>query len=246
MRRSTKGSMSLFEISHIPPSSGKTSTAYSRKAPSQKASWLSGLQVTLDATVDYLARIGVRPNLLTYLSIAPAFVSLAAVATQHFNVAVLMMLFSGLCDLLDGPLARRSGQTSIFGALLDSSLDRFADAAPMLGLVYVYAHYPLAAMAVAGSVFAGYSVSYVRARAEGLKIALPWLWMRRTERLILTGAGLLLAPISIPGLDVPAPVTLMLVCSVGGLSLLAAMHALLAAARILEKSPVVEIKSAGR
>ncbi len=185
---------------------------------------------------DWLNQRGVQPNTLTWLSLAPAIASFIATAHGYLIAAVAMMALSGVCDLLDGPMARRSERTTLFGALLDSTLDRFADAAPLLGLVYYYGGYPLAALICALSAFSGYTVSYVRARAEGLQIALPWLWMRRTERLVLTGVGLLLSPIAIPALGVPAPVTLTFVLLNGVLALVAAFHALMLAERITTQS----------
>jgi CDP-diacylglycerol--glycerol-3-phosphate 3-phosphatidyltransferase len=208
--------------------------------------WRRAFDSTLGALADALDRMGVRPNMLTWLSLAPAAASLVASAMGHFRLAVAMMLCSGFCDLLDGPLARRTGQTSKFGALLDSTLDRFADAAPLLGLAYFYAPYPNAALAAAAAVFGGYSVSYVRARAEGLNINLPPLWMRRTERLVITGVGLLLAPITVPDIDVPAPFTLLTVCILGALSLIAAAHALWAAANITRVKKTSDVRISGR
>jgi CDP-diacylglycerol--glycerol-3-phosphate 3-phosphatidyltransferase len=199
--------------------------------------WLSTRRRFDGATllaVDWLEARRVRPNAITWLSLAPAFASLIAAAGGYFVWAAVSMALGGLCDFIDGPLARRHGHASRFGALLDSTLDRFADAAPLLGLVYFYASYPAAALAVACSAFAGFSVSYVRARAEGLAIALPWLWMRRTERLLLTGVGLLLAPVPFPAIAAPAPVTLVLTSGVGLLSLVAAMHAIFVAEQLSE------------
>lgn len=186
------------------------------------------------AGADALARLGARPNDLTWLSLAPATASLAAAASGRFGLAILFMTLAGLCDLLDGPLARRQGRTSAFGALLDSTLDRYADAAPLMGLVVFYAPYPLAALTAALAAFAGYSVSYARARAEGLGIGLPWLWMRRTERLAIVAAGLLLAPVTIPGVNLPAPLTLLAVAAVAALSLAATAHLLFVAAKLTE------------
>ena len=186
---------------------------------------------------DELTGLGVRPNHVTWLSLLPAFASLVFVARGEFTSAVIMMLFSGLCDMVDGAMARRGGKSTLFGALLDSTLDRFADAAPLLGLVVFWAGRPYPALIASLAAFAGYSVSYVRARAEGLQIALPALWMRRTERLVMTGVGLLLAPMSVPGVETPAPATLLITGLLCVLSFAAAGHALLVAARITRDKP---------
>lgn len=148
-------------------------------------------------------------------------------------LALVLMALSGLCDLLDGPLARRSNQISRFGALLDSTLDRFADAAPLIGLSVFYSGYGWVCLIPAGTLFAAYTVSYVRARAEGLEIDLPPMWMRRTTRMVAIGVALLLAPIAIDGVSIPAPLTLAGIALLGLLSLAASVHALIVAARLL-------------
>lgn len=87
-----------------------------------------------------LARTGVTPNTLTLLSLVPALVSGLFAAYGAFGWATLFLLLSGVVDMLDGPLARSTGTVSRFGALLDSTIDRITDAAPLLGLTVFYAH----------------------------------------------------------------------------------------------------------
>ncbi len=181
-----------------------------------------------------VGKLGVTPNTLTYMSVVPALACVVAAASGNFVLAVVLMAFSGLCDMLDGPLARVTGRTTRFGALLDSTLDRFADAAPLLGLCVYYSPDGAACLVPAATLFSAYTVSYVRARAEGLSIRLPALWMRRTERLVIIGVALLLAPVKLPFTTFQAPVTLGIVALLGVLSSLAAAHALVTAARILK------------
>jgi hypothetical protein len=58
--------------------------------------------------------------------------------------------------------------------------------------------------------------------------------MRRTERLAIVAAGLLLAPVTIPGVNLPAPLTLLAVAAVAALSLAATAHLLFVAAKLTE------------
>ena len=85
------------------------------------------------------------------------------------------MFIGGSCDVLDGHLARVTGTKSTFGALLDSTLDRYAEIAVFIGIIVFYLlgaansessiYWVLVSvMAISGSLM----VSYVRARAEGL------------------------------------------------------------------------------
>ena len=182
----------------------------------------------------FAGRLGFTPNALSCASVLPATGALIAAASGDFILCVILMALSGLCDLLDGPLARISGRSSAFGSLLDSTVDRYADAAPLIGLSFFYAGNGWMALVPVAAMFAAYTVSYVRARAEGLGLKLPPLWMRRTGRMVLIGCALLLAPVSAPLISAPAPLTLIGVGLVGVLSLLASIHALVVAGRMLE------------
>ena len=96
-----------------------------------------------------------------------------------------MMLLAGLCDLLDGPVARRQNRVSLFGAFLDSILDRYADLILFLGLLVYFAqvnrflYAVLAGASMAGAVM----VSYAKARAESLVPTEEIGFFERPERL---------------------------------------------------------------
>ena len=104
-----------------------------------------------------------------------------------------MMILAGLCDLLDGPVARRQSRVSLFGGFLDSILDRYADLILFLGLLVYYVHvnrFPyafLAGAAMAGAVM----VSYAKARAESLVPGPGVGFWERPERLVLMILGAL-------------------------------------------------------
>lgn len=174
-----------------------------------------------------LARTGLTPNMLTLGSLVPAVVAGVFAAEGAFGWAALFMLLSGICDMLDGPLARASGTATEFGALLDSTIDRVTDAAPLIGLAAHFAPSGWLAAVPAFTLTAAYTVSYVRARCEGLNVALPPLWMRRGDRLVLIGKAMLLGLVS-------PWATLALVGVTGVLSTLAAADALRVARRVIE------------
>jgi CDP-diacylglycerol--glycerol-3-phosphate 3-phosphatidyltransferase len=104
-----------------------------------------------------------------------------------------MMILAGLCDLLDGPVARRQKRVSLFGGFLDSILDRYADLILFLGILVYYArvnrfmYAVLAGAAMAGAVM----VSYAKARAESLVPKSEVGFWDRPERLTLMILGAL-------------------------------------------------------
>lgn len=167
------------------------------------------VHAALDPVVAGLARAGVRADYLTFggfvLSIAAGF----AFAMGHFSTGATFALLAGMCDILDGQVARRSGHPSRFGSFFDSTLDRVAEAAILIGIGWFYmanlvamVDDPLrvlvnrtnqlepvtwamisllATLALAGS----FMVSYTRARAEGLGLECKVGWFERPERLVL-------------------------------------------------------------
>lgn len=144
-----------------------------------------------------LGRVGVSANALTLGSLLLACAAFAAAAQGAFGWAAALVVLSGVLDVLDGAVARATGSASPFGALLDSTVDRLSDALPLMGVaVFVGTRGPAGALVLL-TVLAVFSVSYVRARAEGLGVRLPPLFMRRAERFVLLTAALLAGTVDV-------------------------------------------------
>lgn len=141
-----------------------------------------------------LSRSRLKPNTLTWLGLAVSLAAAYTIATDRLIVAGILVLLSGFCDILDGALARATDRSTRFGAILDSTFDRVADAILLLGVAYLYLksgnelNVVLAFLALIGS----FLTSYVRARAEGLGIACPVGLFTRAERVIILALGLFL------------------------------------------------------
>ena len=140
-----------------------------------------------------LARTGVSPNVLTTVGCLLNFGVAAVIALGHLNLGGALILIAGAFDMLDGALARAAKRTTTFGAFLDSTLDRYSEAAIFLG-VFVEAALRgdlqvqlLSYAAAIGSLM----VSYARARAEGLGLRSSVGLFQRPERVILLGLGLI-------------------------------------------------------
>jgi len=192
---------------------------------------LGVFQRFLEAMADAISKTGLHPNAITVLSLVPAIFAGWAAAEGLFVLAAVLFLASGFLDLLDGAMARQSGRETRFGALLDSTCDRLADAAIPTGLVVYYAPHNGVVVIPVLAIVSGFIISYVRARAEGLNMELPRLWMRRQDRLGLMVLALLLAPVPLTGMNVPAPVTLIIVAILTVLGFAAAVTALMHAAK---------------
>ncbi len=188
----------------------------------------------------WLAVHGVTPNALTYVALAMALASGIAAALSYYLIAALCLLASGAFDLLDGIVARSAQLSTRFGALLDSTVDRLADAFPLMGLIVACTPTTLTSVVLMLAIIAGFAISYVRARAEGLGIKLPTLFMRRAERVVMLLVALVVGSVTAQGF--PSEVAMLSVIAVMGLlSVVAAVWALRAAYVVLALDEVTRL-----
>jgi len=139
-----------------------------------------------------LARAGVSPNVLTLVGFL-AMVGVAGVlALGYERLGGLLIVAVGLFDALDGALARSTGTTTTFGAFFDSTLDRFAEIAIYLGLLYLFRGETAVVLLVYLAITGSLMVSYTRARAEGLGLECKVGLFTRLERLATLVIGLVL------------------------------------------------------
>lgn len=142
-----------------------------------------------------LARAGVQANWLTYAGFI-LNVGVALLVSQGWLTlgGVLFLLFNAL-DFLDGAVARASGTAGGYGAFLDSVLDRYSEAVVFIGLLAWFSRADdLAALAATALALVGsFMVSYCRARAEGLGMDCEVGLLQRPERIVLLGAGMIVA-----------------------------------------------------
>jgi CDP-diacylglycerol--glycerol-3-phosphate 3-phosphatidyltransferase len=110
----------------------------------------------------------------------------------HERLAGLLLIPVALFDSLDGALARLTGKATPFGAFFDSTLDRFAEIALYLGLLYLYRGATLETVLIYLAITGSLMVSYTRARAEGLGLECKVGLFTRLERLAVLTLGLLL------------------------------------------------------
>ena len=156
-----------------------------------------------------LLRMGVTPDMVTVAGVVGAVAaSFALIARGHFVWGGAVVTVFVLTDALDGTMARQRGPAGNWGAFLDSTLDRIADASIFAALVIWYAGRGDSTTLLCVSLFclvAGVVTSYAKARAEGLGMTCNVGIAERTERLILVLLGILLTGV---GLDIALPVLL--------------------------------------
>ncbi len=142
-----------------------------------------------------LARAGVTPDVITIVGTVGAVASALIFFPRGawFTGTMLVWGFVML-DLVDGAVARAGGRASKFGAVLDSSCDRIADAAVFGSLAWYFAMHDQRWMFLAAMLclVLGSLTSYIRARAEGVGLTATVGIAERADRLIivLVGTGL--------------------------------------------------------
>lgn len=142
-----------------------------------------------------LGRLGFSPNALSFLGLVLTIIAAGLVASGYLLSGGIMVLIAAMFDMLDGQLARATHQSSTFGALLDSTLDRIEEALVLFGLAYLslLEGETTAVMLVLVALEGSLMVSYVKARAEGLGLRCDVGWFQRPERVVALAAGLVLA-----------------------------------------------------
>ena len=167
------------------------------------------VRAALGPVAGFLHGLGIGPDHLTVTGLLAGVVASVVFLAGHFRHGAALIALAGICDILDGELARRSGRRSRFGAFLDSTLDRLSDGLVLAGIAGFYTVHlyelvmdPPAAAAEVGrgldprswaivsltavlAMVGSFMVSYTRARAEGLGLECRVGWFERPERTVL-------------------------------------------------------------
>lgn len=165
-----------------------------RKRPASFSDWVRTWSAKLTVPVAAgLGRMGLTPNMLTLIGLTLILITAVVIALGYTTWGGVLYLLSGVFDALDGTLARLTNRKTRFGAFLDSTSDRYADAAILIGMMIPFLRAGqqmqviLAFIALIGSVL----VSYTRARAEGLGLECKVGLLTRLERFLIVAIALL-------------------------------------------------------
>ena len=139
-----------------------------------------------------LARTPLTPDQVTVVGVLLQGLAAWYIVQGRLFVAALVSVVAAFADAFDGALARAKGSSRPFGALLDSTTDRLADALVFLPVAWLYGVDPatgheseMVALLALVALVASFLVSYVKARAEGLGFDCNVGIAERAERLIV-------------------------------------------------------------
>lgn len=150
---------------------------------------LQSLRPLLTKILNPIAKyININPNIITVISPFVAIIAAYGFANKLLILGCITILLSGFLDVMDGAIARYHGKTSKFGAFLDSTMDRFADAIIYIGIIFGgYCDWFVGILAIHSAI----CVSYVRARAESQGAECNIGIAERAVRLIILMIGAL-------------------------------------------------------
>ena len=151
---------------------------------------LESLRPLLTKILNPLAQnLNINPNIVTVISPFIALLAAYGFANHLLILGCIAILLSGFLDVVDGAVARYHDRTSKFGAFLDSTMDRFADAIIYIGIIFGgYCDWFVGILAIHSAI----CVSYVRARAESQGAECNIGIAERAVRLIILMIGALL------------------------------------------------------
>lgn len=152
-------------------------------------------QKILSPLLVLLNKTGVTPDLITWLGFILILPAVFLITKGYFLPSAFIIIFASLFDMLDGALARKMNKKTKFGGFLDSTIDRFSEGVLYLGILIYYSGTSNVNGIILSylTLFFSFLVSYIRARASGLKIDCEIGIFTRPERLITLIIGLLIS-----------------------------------------------------
>jgi len=155
-----------------------------------------GARRIINAMVRVLASAGVHPNILTTIGVFINGLCGLLFGFGEFFWAGIVLIIANLFDMLDGNVARLTGNVTRFGGFLDSSLDRLSDMFAFVGIMIFYAgnspqHSIMNVFLASIGMMMSVMVSYTTARSEGLGVKANVGFLQRPERVVLLIIGAL-------------------------------------------------------
>jgi CDP-diacylglycerol--glycerol-3-phosphate 3-phosphatidyltransferase len=141
-----------------------------------------------------LASMGATPDHMNAGGLLFGLLSGVAIGLGRLELGGWAIALAGVCDILDGRLARARSVASPYGKFIDSTLDRFVETFAFLGFAVYFGGRPWGALVVAAGLGGSLLVSYAQARGETVDVSGSGGLMQRAERLVLTLLGCLLDP----------------------------------------------------
>lgn len=145
-----------------------------------------------------LARTPITPNAISWAGFLVTVGAAMLIISGHLFAAGFVVIIAGFFDIMDGALARSTNRATRFGAVLDATLDRLAEAVLLLSILIFYVlsaneRPAIVVSLVSIALIGSFLVSYIRARAEAAGLECQVGLFTRAERVVMLALGLLLS-----------------------------------------------------
>jgi CDP-diacylglycerol--glycerol-3-phosphate 3-phosphatidyltransferase len=157
---------------------------------------VNGFLMVIEPIARLLINLKVHPHVITFAGLFLSILAFNFFRLGLFFYAGLVVILAGMCDVLDGRLARDTKTITKFGALMDSTIDRYSEVLMFLGIaMFFHDRQSYIVYLIIFAITGSFMVSYTRARAEGLGIDCKIGLMQRPERVTYLAIGSLLGSI---------------------------------------------------
>jgi CDP-diacylglycerol--glycerol-3-phosphate 3-phosphatidyltransferase len=139
-----------------------------------------------------LVSLGASPDSMNAAGLLSGVASGIAIGLGHLQWGGWAIVMAGICDIMDGRLARAQKLASPYGKFIDSTLDRFVETFAFLGFAWYFRATPYGGFIATAAICGSLLVSYAQARGETVGVNRTGGLMQRAERLVLTSLVCLL------------------------------------------------------
>jgi len=155
----------------------------------------NGAQEFRDQARNRLIQSRLTPNAISMVGLAGSLIAVVLITQEMFILGGIAFIIGSVMDTLDGRYSRMSGKGTLFGAFLDSTLDRISEGIVITAIAWYFAESgdSLAAAACVYAVLGSLMVSYTRARAEALGVECTVGLATRPVRVVILSIGILFA-----------------------------------------------------
>ena len=142
----------------------------------------------LDPLTSLFIRLKISPNSITVAGLLAGLAAGFLFMFEHLFLGGILIIVCGIFDIIDGKVAVRTQKTTLYGAIFDSTLDRYSEFFIFMGIAFHFKdHWAL--WIIFWTILGSTMVSYTRARAEGLGVECKIGFMQRAERIVLLSLG---------------------------------------------------------
>ncbi len=155
----------------------------------------NGAQEFREQARDRLIQSRLTPNAISMAGLVGNVIAAVLITQEMFILGGLAFIIGSIMDTLDGRYSRMSGKGTLFGAFLDSTLDRIEEGIVITAIAWYFAESgdSLAAAACVYVVLGSLMVSYTRARAEALGVECKVGLATRPVRVVILAIGIMFA-----------------------------------------------------